>query len=116
MNILFAHVHITRQTQSGCHRRGRDAMLTSTGFRDDTRLTHALSQQGLPNGIAYLVCTGVIKVFALQINGCTTQGCRHTLCQIKRCGPPDKVSEILVKLFFELWVIFQLGIKLSQAV
>ena len=65
MNIFFAHVNITRQTQSGGYRRCRNTVLTSSGLRDDTRLTHALSQQSLADGIANLVRAGVIKVFAL---------------------------------------------------
>jgi hypothetical protein len=41
-------------------------VLTRTGLRDDTTLSHPPSQEGLTDGVVDLVRTGVVEIFPLE--------------------------------------------------
>ena len=43
-------------------------MLSGTGFGNDAVFTHAACQQYLADGVVYLVRTGMVQVFTLQVN------------------------------------------------
>ena len=67
LDILDAHVDMALQAQTGSNGGRSHAMLTGAGFRNDARLAHGSGQQGLANGVVYLVSAGMVEVFALQI-------------------------------------------------
>ncbi len=65
----MTHFHAEHRAHGG----GGDAVLASTGLGDDARLAHTLGQQNLAHGIVDLVRTGVVQVFAFEINFRTTE-------------------------------------------
>ena len=66
LNILLAHEHLALQAQSSGNGCCRNTVLTCASLGDDPLLTHMLGQQSLPDGVIYLVGTGVIQVFPLE--------------------------------------------------
>ena len=67
-NVLRAHVHHTFHAVTCRHGSRRYAVLPRAGLGDDTRLTHAFSQQRLSYGVIHLMRAGMIKILTLQIN------------------------------------------------
>ena len=55
------HIHQGADGGSG------NAMLSGTGFGDDTGLSHLLRHQNLSDGVIDFVCTGMVQVLTLQI-------------------------------------------------
>ena len=61
-----AHVDVDRHAELRTDGRGRDAVLTGAGFRDDARLAHAPREQRLTDGVVDLMRARVIEIFALE--------------------------------------------------
>ena len=73
-------------------------MLTGTGFGNDALFTHTPGQQSLTNRIVDFVSTGVVEVFAFQINLRAAQDLAPTLGVINRAGTADKVFQFTIEL------------------
>ena len=77
-------------------------MLTGTGFCNNALLTHTVRQQCLTNGVVDLVGTGVVKVFALQINLGTTENLTPTLGVINRARTANEMLQLTLEFSNEL--------------
>ncbi len=62
-----------------------------TGLGDDARLTHALGQQNLAHGVVDLVRTGVVQVFALEINLRATKFLGQAFSKIQRGRAAERI-------------------------
>ena len=68
LRILLAHEYNTFHIQECCCRRRCNSMLTGSGLRDQTGLTHFLRQECLSQDIIDLMGSSMIQVFSLQVN------------------------------------------------
>src|SRR5262249_11622584 len=68
LHVDRAHVDDGWKTKTGGDGRGRDAVLSGAGLRDDARLLHSSRQQDLAEAIVDFVRARVVEIFALQIN------------------------------------------------
>ena len=67
-------------------------MLSGTRLGDDAFLTHLLCQEYLTDGVVNFVSTGVVQIFALQIQ-LATVFLTHALCQIEGRWSADVVAQ-----------------------
>ena len=67
LDVFCAHVDDAVQAQHGAGGGGGDAVLARPGLGDDPLLAHTLGQQGLAQGVVYLVGAGVGQVFPLEV-------------------------------------------------
>ena len=65
---MRAHIDHTFQAKLGTDRRGRNAVLTGTGFCDDAGLAHATRQNDLTQHVVDLMCARVVQLVALKVN------------------------------------------------
>ena len=68
LDILGTHVNHRVEAEQGADDRGRDAMLSGTGFGDQPGLAHAPGEQRLTEHLVGLVRAAVEQIFALQID------------------------------------------------
>ena len=73
-NIDRAHVDRAFQTQKRTHHCGCGPVLASSGFSDDARLSHALSQQSLSQNLITLVRASVDQILTLEEDPSTATG------------------------------------------
>ena len=59
-DIFLAHVNPAGEIEKSASCGGRDAMLAGPGFSDYSFLAHSFRKKSLPDGIIYLVGTGMI--------------------------------------------------------
>ena len=64
------------------------------GFGNHPRLAHAPRQHGLADGVVDLVCTGVVEVFALEVNLRAADLPAQPRSVVDGAGPADKVLEL----------------------
>src|SRR5437868_13588014 len=80
-------------------------MLTGAGLGDDSVLSHSPRQQYLSQRVVDLVGSRMTEVFPLQIN----PGSAEVLCQPagveQRRGPPDEMSQQMIQLALEGFVL-----------
>ncbi len=78
-HVFGPHVDDALEAQQSAHCRGRYAMLSSAGFRDDAMLAHTLDQQSLSQAVVDFVRAGVEQIFALEVNLRTAEFFREPL-------------------------------------
>ena len=67
-DVRLPHVDDTLQPEQRTDRSHSHSVLACACLGDDAALAHALGQQGLPDGIVYLVCSGVVEVFPFEVD------------------------------------------------
>src|SRR5262249_55174003 len=80
-------------------RRGRDAMLTGAGLRDDAPLPEPRGEENLAECVVDLVSTGVVQVLALQND--EPAGRCEALGLVERGRPPHVARAEAVELLTE---------------
>ena len=80
-------------------------MLTGAGLGDYPLFAHAAGKQGLPHGVVDLVRTGVVEVFALEVDLGTTEFFGPPAGVIDRTGPTDKMFQFAFEFGHELRVL-----------
>ena len=113
-HILAAHVDHAFQAITGTNGGGGNTVLTRAGFGNDARLAHALGQHGLADGVVDLVGTGVVQVFALQVNLRTTHFTAHAGSMVNGRGATDKMRQFRFELGDEGGVVLVLGVGIFQ--
>ena len=78
-------------------------MLASSGFSDDARLAHALSQQSLSQNLITLVRAAVDQILTLEEDPCTATGKVAELCD--GSGTSQELMEKSIDLLDESWVV-----------
>ena len=86
---------------------GSNAVLTRAGFGDDAFFAHAAGKQCLTDGIVYLVCAGVVQVFAFQPDLRAAQMLGQSCGMVNGAGSADVVFQIAVELFPKRRVVFR---------
>ena len=82
-------------------------MLTRAGFGDDTFFAHAAGKQCLTDGVVYLVCAGVVQVFAFQPDLRAAQMLGQTRDMVNGAGAADVVFQIAVEFLPKRGVVFR---------
>ena len=114
LGVLLAHEHHTLHAHQGSGRGGGNAMLTGTGLGDEAGLAHLFGQQRLSENIVDLVRTGVVQVFALEVDLCTAEVLGHLFCIVQAAGAACVLVEQFGELPIELRVIFVMVVGLFQ--
>ncbi len=89
-------------------------MLSRAGFRNDTLLFHALSQQNLAQRVVYLVRTRVQEVFALEIDSRGAGVFRQTPSERKRSRAPGVILQQIVQFFLKAFIDARGFVRRSQ--
>jgi hypothetical protein len=76
-HVFRTHVYDAFQAEVRRDGGGGDAVLACAGFCDDGRLAHLYGKQPLADGVVDLVRSGVIQIFALDVNARTAEMCRE---------------------------------------
>ena len=69
VDIGLAHVDDALHVHQGTHGSRGNPVLAGTCLGDDTVFAHAACKEDLPDGIIDFVCSGVVEVFPLEIEG-----------------------------------------------
>jgi hypothetical protein len=111
---MSSHIHDAFHAKTRCHGSCCHAVHARTGFGDDALLAHAPGQQSLAHGVVDLVCTGMVEVFALEVNLRPAESIGPVFGMINRAGTPYIVLEFIGKLSLEFRVITEMQILLAQ--
>ena len=90
-DVLLAHVDHALQAEAGAGRGGGHAVLAGAGLGDHPRLAHPAGQQGLAERVVDLVGTGMVEVFAFEIDARPAAFSAQPLGEIKRRRPAHVV-------------------------
>jgi hypothetical protein len=82
-------------------------MLPRSGFRDHSFLTHAQSQQSLPERIVDLMGSGMVDIFAFEPNLCSTGLSRQPFRKVQRRWPPHKSLEKVIQFGLKGGILFR---------
>ena len=113
-HVLLAHVDDTFEAHLGAHRGSSDTMLPGTGLGDDTFLTHPLRQEGLAESVVDLMCAGMEKVFALQIDFGPAAVLRQTVSIVQIGRAAGELAKLVIQLFLKFRVFTRRVIGLGQ--
>lgn len=114
LDVDGAHIDHAFEAEARAQRRGGDTVLAGAGLGDDALLAHAPRQHDLAEHVVHLVRTGVVELFALQVNLGAAEMLGETLGEIERRGPADIVLEIAVHLGLEGRIGLGRGVGLFQ--
>ena len=121
-DVFLAHVDDALQPQHGAGGGGGDAVLPGAGLGDDAPLAHVLCQEGLAEGVVYLVGAGVGQVFALQVYLRAAQVAGQVLGVVEGRGTAHVVGQQVGQVGLEVLIVlyavvglFQLGHRCHQA-
>jgi hypothetical protein len=89
-------------------------VLAGAGLGDDAGLAHAPGQQGLADGVVYLVGAGVVQIFALEKYLRSAQFPAPTLGVINRGGTAHIILQVGVEFGQKLRILEVLFIGLAQ--
>ena len=89
-------------------------MHAGAGFSDDALLAHALGKQRLADRIVDLVCTGMVEVFALEVNLRAAAMLGQALGVIDRAGAPDVVFQFIGEFGLEFGIIAEMQVLAAQ--
>ena len=112
LDVGRAHIDDAGKAEAGSNRRRRHAMLAGAGFGDDAGLAHALGQQDLADAIVDLVRTGVVQLFALEIDLGAAEFGRQALGEIERARAADIMGAEMLQFRLE----FRIGLGLVPLV
>ncbi len=93
-DILRAHVDHALHPEARSHGSRRYTVLARSRLSDDPRLAHASREQRLTNGIVDLVRTGMIEIFAFQVDLGAAEPLTEPPRKVERRGPTDIVPEV----------------------
>lgn len=68
LDVVRAHVHVASHAEICGDGSGSHVMLARIGLGDDAFFTHAAGEQCLTDGVAYPVRTGMVQIFAFQLD------------------------------------------------
>ena len=68
LDVHRSHVHVALHAHQGADGSRRHAMLPGARLGDDAGLAHPAGQQDLSDGVVDLVGTGMVEVFALEVD------------------------------------------------
>ncbi len=83
-------------------------MLASAGFRDDAGLAHALGEQDLADAIVDLVRTGVVQLFALEIDLGAAEMFGEAFSEIERARAADIMGAEIGQFFLKGRIVLRL--------
>ena len=81
-SIFFTHENNAFHTHQCCYSCSSYTVLTCTGFCDYTSFTHFFRQKSLTEYVVNFMRTGVVQIFAFQIDFCTAKIFGHFFCII----------------------------------
>ena len=113
LHIRLAHEDFTLHAHQGAHRGCGYAMLSGSRFCYDAPLAHLPCQQNLSYGVVYLVRTGVVEVFALEIEPAAVL-LAHPACKIQGRGSAHIVAQQSMILGAELLAVYYGAVALSE--
>ena len=116
LGVLASHVddafHVEQRRRcGGCH-----AVLTCAGFGDQARFAHLLRQQRLPEHVVDLVCSGVVEVFALEVDFRAAKVGGHALGQVQQAGTAGIFVEKPGQLSVEFGIVFVMLVSFVELV
>ena len=92
LHVGLAHIdyalHIHQRTDCG----GGHTVLSSTSLGNNASLAHALGKQHLADGVVDFMCTGMVKVFALEVDFAAI-ALAEPFSQVERRGSPYVVAQ-----------------------
>ena len=97
----------------GAYRGRGHAVLSGARLGDDARAAHAAGQEYLAYGVVYLVCTGVVQVFALQIDAAAGLGAQRWR-QVEGRGAAHVVAQQDVILLTEVVAVDDAAVVVGQ--
>ena len=113
-NVHLAHVDDTFEAEQGASGGGADTMLPRACFGDDALFAHPLGEQCLAEGVVDFVRSGVIEVFALEINLRPTQLFGQSAGVGNGRRPPDIRLQEMIELCPKIGVLLDGGISGRQ--
>ena len=108
------HEHHAFHAHQGSGGGGGYAVLTGAGLGNEAGLAHLLGKQCLTENIVDLMCTGMVQVFALEINFCTAKVLGHFLSVVQAAGTACVFVEQLGQFTVELRVVFVVVVGFFQ--
>ncbi len=92
-HVFAAHVHHAFQSVAGANGGCGHTVLAGAGFGNHAGLAHALGEHRLADGVVDLVGAGMVQVFALQEDLCTTHFAAHPGCVVHGGRAAYKVGQ-----------------------
>jgi hypothetical protein len=80
-------------------------MLAGAGLGNDPALPHPFGQEPLANGVIDLVSSGVVQIFPLKVDLCSTEPLGQLFGKIKRIRPPYVLAQVVLEFLSELPVL-----------
>ena len=114
LDVFRAHVDHALHAVAGSNRCRCHAVLSGTGFCDHARLAHAPGHHRLTDAVIHLVGTGVIEVFALQVDLRAAEQVGPALGMVNRAWAPDVVLQIVLELGDESRIGHTFGVRQTQ--
>ena len=112
--VFLAHVDDALQPQHGAGGGGSDAVLSGAGLGYDAPLAHVLGEEGLAEGVVYLVGAGVGQVFPLQVYLRAAQVPRQVLGVVQRRGPAHVVGQQVGQVGLKVLVVLHAVVGILQ--
>ena len=103
--VFRAHIHDAFHAETRRHRRGRHAVHARAGLGDDALFAHAFCQQCLTHRAVDLVRTGMIQIFAFQIDLRAAQMFGQTFGVINGAGTTNIMLQLIRQLGFEFGIV-----------
>ena len=104
-HVVGAHVDVAVEPEQRTDGRGRDAVLSGTGFRHDPPLPHPDGEQRLAERVVDLVGPRVREVLALEDDARAADRSREPPGFVERRRTPDVVAQQLRQLVAERVVL-----------
>ena len=104
LHIQCTHIHTAGHIHQCAHGGSGHSVLSGTGLGYDALLSHAPCKQYLPDGIVYLVGTGVVQILALEVEPAAVL-LAHALGQVQWTGPAHVVAQQLLVLPLEAFTL-----------
>ena len=114
LGVLDAHEYDALHAHQRSGGRGRNAVLTGAGLRDETGLAHLLSQKRLTEHVVDLVSAGVVEILALEVDLRAAEIVCHMLREIQARGTAGIVVQQLGQLRIEFRVVLIVVVGLFQ--
>ena len=100
LHVRRAHIDPARHVHQGADGGCGHTVLPRARFGDDAFLAHGPRQEDLPEGVVDLVCSGVVQVFALQVEPAAVF-LAHAPGKVEGRRPPHVVFQQRVELLLE---------------
>ena len=111
-NIHSAHVNVTLQAEV-CSGGGKShTVLAGTGFGNDLLLAHELGKETFTHAVVQLVGTGVVEIFALEINLALAENTAQALAVIHGSRAALKLAADAAQFIDKLRTLADLKIRI----